>query len=64
MSETPYKKRELDERFQDIKDSLDRIEAQTTRHNGRLSVVEKRMYTISGAIVILGFLMGAKLLNL
>lgn len=32
-----YSKRELDEKFTDIKDSLDRIEAQTIRTNGSVA---------------------------
>lgn len=64
MNQENYSKREMDEQFKDIKESLDRIEIQTTRHNGRLSVVEKWMYTMSGAIVIMGFLLGTRLLTL
>lgn len=58
-----YSKREIDEKFKDIKDSLDRIEFQTTKHNGRLTKVERYMYTVIGAITIIGFLIGAKLLT-
>ena len=63
MTELDYSKRELDEKFKDIKDSLDRIETQTTRHNGRLTNVERWMYSMMGAIGVLGFLVGAKLLS-
>ena len=62
--EQDYSKRELDERFKDIQESLKRIEIQTTKHNGRLSSVERWMYTLAGAIAVIGFLLGANMLNL
>lgn len=46
-------KREIDEKFDDIKDSLNRIEVQTTKHNGRLTATEKRQYLEMGAVAIL-----------
>jgi len=58
-----YSQRELDEKFQDIKDSLMRIEVQTTRHNGRLLRVEKWQYTMVGAITVIGFLVSANLIK-
>lgn len=64
MAEEPYLKRELDEKFNDIKDSLNRIEVQTTRHNGRLSKMERWMYTIAGATAILGFLASSNFIKL
>lgn len=39
--ENDYSKRELDHMFKDIIESLDRIEEQTVKHNGRLTRVEK-----------------------
>ena len=62
MTEIDYSKRELDEKFTDIKESLNRIEAQTTRHNGRLSKAEKWIYTMAGAIAILAFLLSTNIL--
>ena len=38
--DTPYLNRELDEKFSDIKEALERIEAQTTRTNGRVGRLE------------------------
>ena len=40
MQEQPYSNREIDIHFQDIKESLARIEAQTTKTNGRVSALE------------------------
>ena len=37
MDTSEYKKRELDEKFGDIKDSLNRIEAQTIKTNGSVA---------------------------
>jgi hypothetical protein len=61
--EQDYKKRELDEKFTEIKDTLLRIETQTVKTNGRVTMVEKYMYMVMGAVSILGFLVGAKLLT-
>lgn len=61
--EKDYSKREIDEKFTDIIKGLDRIEVQTTKHNGRLTKVERYIYTVGGAVGILGFLVGAKLLT-
>lgn len=44
----------LEEKFHDILDTLSRIELQTTRHNGRLTKLERIMWVLSTAIVILG----------
>lgn len=51
--DAPYMKREIDEKFEDIKDSLDRIEIQTTKHNGRLTSVEKMQYLAIGGVSVL-----------
>lgn len=61
--EQNYQKRELDEKFTDIKDSLIRIENQTSKTNGRVTKLERWMYGVAGAITILGFLVGARLLT-
>ncbi len=60
--EEDYSKREIDEKFTDIKESLNRIEVQTVKHNSRLTKVEKWMYTCIGGLTILSFLVGAKML--
>ena len=39
MEETHYKNREIDEKFMDIKDSLNRIETQTIKTNGSVAKV-------------------------
>lgn len=41
MKEEPYKNREIEEMFNDVKDTLGRIEAQTTKTNGRVSKLER-----------------------
>lgn len=54
MPEQPYTNRELDHRFRDIGEKLDLILTQTTKHNGRLSKVEKALLLAFGLIVGLG----------
>ncbi len=41
MPEEPYQNRELREMFGDIKRDLARIETQTTKTNGRVSLLER-----------------------
>jgi hypothetical protein len=56
MPETPYMNRELDEQFNDIKNTLGRIEAQTTKTNGRVSKLEHwQAYVVGfcGAVTLL-----------
>lgn len=53
MKEIPYKNREIDEMFSDIKESLTRIEDQTTKHNGRMSSIEKKQYIEMGAMSVI-----------
>ena len=48
MDTLPYTKREMDEKFLDIKISLDRIEAQTKRTNGRVSSLENWRWFLAG----------------
>lgn len=59
-----YTNREIDEMQKDIKDSLNRIENQTIKTNGRVSVLEKWMWMVLGALTIISWLLAAKLLNL
>ena len=54
MTEAPYQNREIDEKFKDIMESLGRIEIQTTKHNGRLTKVERLILILGTAIVVLG----------
>jgi len=60
----PYKNREIDEKFGDIMDSLGRIEEQTTRHNGRLTRLEKITWIVGTAIVVLAVSGNAKLVSI
>lgn len=59
-----YSNREIDEMQKDIQASLTRIEVQTTKTNGRVSVLEKWMWMVLGALTIISWLIAAKLLNL
>lgn len=43
-----YTNRELDAHFKEIKDSLDRIEAQTTKTNGRVNNLETWKAWVAG----------------
>jgi hypothetical protein len=64
--ESPYQNREIDEKFDDIKLSLDRIEAQTIKTNGAVAETKKdlakldlnykqwRAY-LTGALTVLTF---------
>jgi hypothetical protein len=53
---TPYSKREIDEKWQEIANALSRIEIQTTTTNGRVSKLERwQSY-------VLGFCAGISLL--
>ncbi len=56
MENEQYMKREIDEKFGDIKDSLARIELQTTKHNGRLTSVEKTQYLAMGGVGVLAII--------
>lgn len=63
MTDEPYSKRELDIHFTEIKRDLKEIKVQTTKHNGRLTNVERWMYGMAGGLTVLAFLVGAKLLT-
>ena len=49
-----YTKRELDLHFADVKEALAEIKVQTTKHNGRLTKIEKILWTLGGAVGVLG----------
>lgn len=53
MNEEPYKNREIDEKFVDIRETLGRIEIQTKMTNGRVTALEKWRYVIMGAVAVL-----------
>lgn len=53
MPEQPYTNREIQEFMRDIKETLARIEAQTTRTNGRVTLLEAWKQYSMGATAIL-----------
>lgn len=55
--DSPYSKRESDLMFGFIHEKLDLILVQTTKHNGRLSKVERRNSYIAGCTAVLGMLL-------
>lgn len=63
-SDAPFTNRELREQARDLQDSINRVEAQTKMHNGRMSKMEEwKAYTTGGmamltliALPILGWL--------
>jgi hypothetical protein len=59
-----YSKRELDVHFEDVKKTLERIEAQTNKTNGRVTALEKWMWMVVGALTIFTFLIGSNLIKI
>jgi len=51
-----YTKLEVDLIHDSLNIKLDLILAQTTKHNGRLTIIERWMWTLSGAIGIFSLL--------
>lgn len=60
----PYSNRELDEKFADIKDSLNRIEEQTKKTNGSVANLKMWKAYTTGAIAVIMFLLTVVLLPL
>lgn len=56
MSDQPYTNRELDSHFLEIKETLSRIEIQTTRTNGRVNKLENWRSVLIGGWSIVTFL--------
>lgn len=54
--EKDYSKREIDEKFTDIIKSLDRIEIQTTKTNGKVLGLQKWQSFIQGGLAILALI--------
>lgn len=53
MNEEPYQNREIREMFNDLKEGQVRIEEQTTKHNGRMTALEKWQYISMGGLSVL-----------
>ena len=56
MTEPPYTNREIDHYLGDMKRQLNRIEAQTTKTNGRVSRNELRIAYAIGGLAILSLI--------
>lgn len=56
MSGDDYSAREIDAMFETISDSLQRIEQQTTKTNGRVAVLERWQSFLQGGLAILTLL--------
>jgi len=56
MPETPYTKRELDSHFHEVKNTLRRIEIQTTKTNGEVAKLKVWRGYITGALAIISAL--------
>jgi hypothetical protein len=56
MNDSPYSNREIDTHFAEVKEYLQRIEAQTTRTNGRVTKLESwKSLLIGGWSIVLFF---------
>jgi hypothetical protein len=56
MPEEPYKNREIEEMFSDVKATLTRIETQTTKTNGRVGKLEKWQNFVVGFCVCMSIM--------
>lgn len=59
--EQDYSNREIDRMFKDIMDTLERIETQTTRTNGRVSALEGQRNWAAGAAAVVVPIIGVAL---
>lgn len=55
--EPTYSKRELDNHFREIKESLTRIETQTMKTNGRVRALEQWRWFLAGGMGVLVLLL-------
>lgn len=62
-SEAPYQNREIDEKFTDIKDTLGRIEEQTSKTNGRVTRLERNLLIVACVVGTLLVTNGSDLLS-
>jgi hypothetical protein len=53
MTDPHYSNREIDILFKEIKESLERIESQTTKTNGRVTSLENWKWYITGLVSLL-----------
>lgn len=61
----PYKNREIKEMFDDVKQTLERIEMQTIKTNGRVSTLERWQSYVLGAVatfMLVGLSVGVPIL--
>lgn len=61
--EEPYKNREIDEKFNDIMEKLEKIEMQTTKHNGRMTRVERILLIVGTTTAVLLITNGSQLIQ-
>lgn len=61
--EPGYTKRELDIKLDYIVEKLDKIETQTTKHNGRLSRQERILLIVGTAVSVLMVVNGSETLT-
>ena len=62
--EENYNKREIDLMFGSTHNKLDKILDQTTKHNHRLTKLERFMWTLSGALIIFSCLQFDQIISL
>lgn len=60
----PYNKREVDTLLQNIYEKLERIEEQTTKHNGRMTKIERYLLVIGCVAGTLLIVSGSEFIQL